>query len=141
MPKVPKYFIPLAIFATIWNAMGCLSFSMTMLRYEDYLAEFTPEELEYFISFPMWMNAAWGVAWWSGLLGSIMLLFKKTFAVTAFIFSFSIMIICNGYTYVLRDDAIEMISESGNWFAGVIFILALCFWIVSAHLRNREALT
>jgi hypothetical protein len=141
MSKSPKYLLPLSIFAILWNAMGCLDYTMTMLRNEDYLADFTPEQLDYFFSFPTWMTSAWALAVWSGLLGSFSLLFKKSFAVTAFNFSFWTMIICNGYTYVLRDDAIEMMGKGGTYFAAAIFILALYFWRISAKLKDEGVLS
>ncbi len=57
---------------------------------------FTPEKIEYFVSFPLWANLLWAnllwanllwaVAVWGGLLGAALLLAKKHAAVI-FIFA------------------------------------------------------
>ncbi len=78
--------------------MGCLDFTMTQTRNMAYLEAggFTPEKIEYFVSFPLWANLLWAnllwanllwaVAVWGGLLGAALLLAKKHAAVI-FIFA------------------------------------------------------
>ena len=38
---------------------------------------FTPEQLEFFYSFPSWSVALWAIAVWGGLLGCYSLIAKK----------------------------------------------------------------
>ena len=82
--RTPVHLWIVGALATIWNAFGGFDYLMTQTRNEQYLANFTDPQRVYFDSFPMWMEAAWAFGVWGGLLGSLLLLARSRFAVTAF---------------------------------------------------------
>ncbi|MBC8370096.1 MAG: hypothetical protein H8E25_08850 [Planctomycetes bacterium] len=122
MSKAPKYLIPLAVFSIFWNAMNCFEVQMAMVSNFDYLTEITVDQ---FLDFPMWVKAAYALAYWSGLLGSFMLLFKKSFSVNTFSFSFIMLIIINGYTH----SSVH------------ILLFPFWLWVITRYLRQRGVLT
>ena len=70
----------LGIVGTLWNLMGAFDYLMTQTENEGYMSRFTPEQLEYFYGFPAWVVAFWALAVWGGLLGTVLLLFRKRLA-------------------------------------------------------------
>ena len=54
----------IGILSVLWGSMGCLDFTMTQTRNMAYLEAggFTPEQIEFFVSFPLWANPLWAVA-------------------------------------------------------------------------------
>ena len=81
--------------ATLWNAFGAYDYLMTRMRNMDYLNSMMPggdatEMLSYVESFPLWAQIGWGMGVWFGLLGSLLLLARSRWAVTAFLLSLDI---------------------------------------------------
>ena len=46
-PPTPKHLWVVGIIGTLWSAMGAFEFLMTQTKNEAYLAQFTPEQLEF----------------------------------------------------------------------------------------------
>ena len=69
--KAPVHLWVIGILTLLWNAMGAYDYLATELKLESYMSQFTPEQLDYFYAFPVWMVAAWAIAIWSSLFGSI----------------------------------------------------------------------
>ena len=82
--KTPIHLWIVGVLAVLWNAVGAFDYSATQFRLESYMSQFTPEQLEYFYAFPPWMDAAWAIAVWASVLGSLSLLLRKAWAVWLF---------------------------------------------------------
>ena len=89
--------------ALLWNAFGAMDYVMTQTKNEAYMSSFTPEQLEFFYGFPAWVVAAWAIAVWGGVVGSVLLLVRKRFAVQAFLASLIGMVITTFHNYVLSS--------------------------------------
>lgn len=107
---------------------------MTQGANEAYLEAFSAEELEYFNNLPIWVVAAWALAVWSALLASVLLLFKKQFAITVFLFSLLSMIVSHSYTYVFSNGAEVMGGSSSLIMPTAILLLAIFFWRYAAFI-------
>jgi uncharacterized membrane protein (UPF0136 family) len=66
----------------LWNSVGIFSYMMTEL---GKLADLgmTPEQIAWFDSFPAWATAVWALGVWGAFFGSILLLLRSRWAVTA----------------------------------------------------------
>lgn len=66
----------------LFNAMGVLSYTMTML---GKLADLgmTAELIAFMQSYPVWANAFWALGVWGAMAGSLLLLLRSRFAVPA----------------------------------------------------------
>ena len=82
--KAPVHLWIVGILAVLWNAVGCFDYFATQSQMESYMSQFTPEQLEYFYGFPAWVDACWAIAVWGSLLGSLLLLVRKAWAVWLF---------------------------------------------------------
>ena len=123
----------------LWHAIGAVDYIMTQTKNEQYMANFTPEQLDYFYSFPVWFTALWAVAIWGSVLGSILLLLRKKLAAPVFLVSFIAMALNSVWSYGF-SNGLEMMGTSGAAFSGVIFIVALALLFYSRAMAKRDIL-
>ena len=139
--RAPWHLWVIGTVALLWNAMGAFDYLMTQTRNEGYMSRFTPEQLEFFYGFPAWLVAFWAIAVWGGVLGAILLLLRKRFAVETLLVSFLAMVVTAIRNYGFADG----MEASGGWgpliFTVVIFFFALFLWRYARAMRDRGVLT
>jgi len=139
--KTPWHVWVVGAVSLLWNAMGALDFTMTQLKNDAYLKPFTPEQLAYFASFPLWMVIAWGVGTWGSLVGSLLLLARRGAAYLVFLASFVGMILTFLHNYVLTDGLKVMKGGAGAIvFSAVIMLIGLLLLAYSRAMRGRGVL-
>ncbi|PIB22839.1 hypothetical protein BFP76_09920 [Amylibacter kogurei] len=139
--RTPWHIWLIGIVSLIWNSFGALDYVMTQTRNEAYLASFTPEQLAFFHSFPAWADGTWALAVWASVAGSILLLLRSRFAVTAFIISFIAMIITTFHNLVLAEvKAYEIMGPEAVIISIVIFIIALALMLYARAQKMRGVL-
>ena len=136
---VPTHLWVVGFISLLWNAMGCLDYVLTELHIEAYTMQFTAEQQDFFHDFPGWVVAAWAVAVWGGLLGSLMLLLRKRIAVPIFLVSFIAMVITTFHNYVL-SNGLEVLGGFALGFSAVIFVIALALYVYAWAMRKRGVL-
>ena len=130
----------IAIAAVLWNAIGCLDFVMTMTRNEEYLAGFTPEQLEFFFAFPGWMIVVWAVGVWGAEIASILLLFRSKLAYPIYLASFVAVIISTLRNFVFADG-MNVIGDIGSLvLTTLILVIALALMLYSKSLTSKGIL-
>lgn len=122
--KTPVHLWVVGILSLLWNAMGAFDYLATQLKLESYLGQFTPEQLEYFYSFPKLMTACWAFAIWGAVAGSIGLLLRKKWAVWAFVVACAGMFFTTIYNFGITNGA-EIMGSTGVIFSIVIWIITL----------------
>jgi uncharacterized membrane protein YcgQ (UPF0703/DUF1980 family) len=111
---------------------------MTKTKNEAYMDQFTPEQISYFYSLPLWVNTCWAVAVWSALLGSILLLLRMKLAVAMFALSFITLLATLVQNYVLAEVKMsDVTGQTSLVLEGIIFVIALMLWVYSHMLRRR----
>ena len=120
-----------------WNLVGASDYVLTQSKAAFYLSQFTPEQQAYFASFPAWVQGAWAIAVWSSVAGSLLLLFRSRWAVTAFAVSFIAMCLTALHNYVLDDVKLhEIAGPEAIWFSIAIFLAAAAEWVYARWLRQ-----
>ena len=137
--KTPVHFWIVALLSVLWNAMGAFDYSATQLRLDFYMSQFTQEQLDYFYSFPAWVDAAWAVGVWGSLLGSVGLLLRKRWAVWMFGASIAGMVFTTLYNMVLTNG-IEMMGGGGAVFAAIIWVISILLFLYSRGMAKRGVL-
>jgi hypothetical protein len=80
MEKAPKWYLPISVFALLWNLIGCAAYlSDVMLTAED-IAAMDAAQRALYESRPGWAVGATAVAVWCGAAGSIGLIARKRWA-------------------------------------------------------------
>jgi hypothetical protein len=87
MSQAPKWFLPVAIIALLWNLMGCAAYlSDAMLTAAD-IAKMSEAEKAMFAARPAWSIAGTAVGVWLGALGCLALIMRKGWAVPLLLLS------------------------------------------------------
>ena len=137
--KTPIHLWIVAILAVLWNAVGAFDYVATQYQLESYIGQFTPEQLDYFFAFPVWMVAAWAIAVWASVLGSLSLLMRKAFSV--WLFGISILGLAVSSIYFILSDGMAVMGSEGATFTAVIWIIALFLYFYSKAMAARRVLT
>jgi hypothetical protein len=87
--RTPAHLWIVGIVAALWNAFGCYDYFMTRTQGADYIRTMMPTidadaMMAYINSFPLWASTGWALGVWGGLAGSILLLMRNRWAVTAY---------------------------------------------------------
>lgn len=123
-PRTPIHLWIVGVLSLLWHLMAVFDFTATVTRLEWYMSNFSEEQLEYFYGFPTWMMVVWAVAVFGALAGSIGLLLRKKWAVTAFVVSVVCMVLTTVYNFVLSNGA-EIMGREAVIFTVVIWIVAI----------------
>ena len=139
--RTPWHLWLVGVIATLWNAMGAVDYLMTKTRNEAYMSQFTPEQLEFFYGFPVWLTAFWAIAVWGGLLGAVLLLMRKRLAFPVLLLSFLAMLVTTIHHYGFANG-LEVLGGGGTLiFSGVIFLVALLLVFYARAMSRRRVLT
>ncbi|MGD8413001.1 MAG: hypothetical protein PVF33_02140 [Candidatus Latescibacterota bacterium] len=138
--KTPLHLWIVGIVSLLWNLMGAFDYIMTQTQNEAYMGQFSPEQLEFFYSFPAWLVAFWALAVWGSVLGSVLLLLRKKWAAPVFIVSFLCMVITSIRNYGFAGGA-EIMGGMGLLFSVVIFVVALALVVYARGMAGKGVLT
>jgi len=108
--KTPWHLWVVGVVAVAWNAFGCWDYTMTHLKGEAHLRAFgmTDAQIAYFDAMPAWTHATWAIGVWGGLLGAVLLLLRRRWALHAFVLSFLGFVGGLIYSYGLSDASAVM---------------------------------
>ena len=137
---VPRHLWIVGALSLLWNAVGAFDYSATQLRLESYMSQFPPEQLAYFYGFPSWVVAAWAIAVWGALLGSLGLLLRKRWAVWLFGVSIAGMVLTAFHNFVLTDGA-KLMGTGAVMFTAVIWIIAFALFFYARAMARRGVLS
>ena len=138
--KTPWHLWLVGILGLLWSAMGAMDYFMTQTKNESYMSNFTPEQLAFFYSFPSWVVATWAIAVWGGVIGTLLLLAKKSIAVWILLASLLAMIITAIHNFGL-SNGMEVMGEPFTLiFTAVIFLVALGLYLYAKAMSGRGVL-
>lgn len=136
----PWHLWVIGIVALIWSLIGVMDYLMTQSRNEQYMSQFTSEQLEYFYGIPWWMVSVWAIAVWGGLLGAVLLLLRKRLAVWVFLVSLIGVVLNTLYSYGLPEGREIMGDAFSVIFTIVIFLFSLGLYLYTHTLAKRNIL-
>jgi len=122
--------------ALLWNLFGAMDYVMTETKNDAYMSQFTPEQLEFFYSFPAWLVAFWAIAVWGGVFGAVLLLMRKKLAVPVLAVSFLSMVVTAIHNYGLAGAA-DIIGGMGLLISVVVFVVALGLVLYARRMAGR----
>jgi hypothetical protein len=135
----PVHLWIVGIIALLWNSFGAFDYVATHYRMDFYMSQFSAEQLAYFYGFPAWATAAWAIAIWTSVAGSVGLLLRKAWAVPMFAISLVALIISTIYNLGLSNGA-EIMGAGGVAFSAVIWIVAGFLLFYSRAQKSNGAL-
>lgn len=133
--------LPMAALAVLWNLLLAGHYLGMRLGVELFTANFTADQVAFFMVQPMWLDGAWAVAVWLGLLGALMLANRSA---TGVFFALS----CAGWLatavgwFLLRDpSAMTLFGQTGLTLIVIAIGAAFVFAVYARwmHVRWRYA--
>jgi hypothetical protein len=87
MRQTPKWLMPVAVAALLWNLMGCAAYLMDAMATAEDIAKLSAAEQAMYAARPGWSVAGTAVGVWAGALGCLGLIFRKRWALPVLILS------------------------------------------------------
>ncbi len=136
----PWHLWVVGVLALLWSSVGAFDYVMTETRNASYMSTFTPEQLAYFRDFPIWVVAAWALSVWGGVLGAVLLLLRRRWAVPVFGVSLATILLTTFHNFVLTDGLAMMGGVGGVIFSAVIIVIAVALLIYARSLARSGVL-
>jgi len=139
--KTPWHFWLIAILSLLWNAMGAFDYSATQLRWTPYMSNFTPEQLDYFNSFPTWVVACWAIAVWFAVAGSLLMIFRSRLAVLLFWISLFCIVATAVHNFLLADVSMsDLMGAEAAIFSAAILLVGAFLAVYARRMAVRGVL-
>lgn len=104
--KPPTSFWIVGVVALLWNLMGVYQFYLGNYELESLRESVSAEAFSIMESLPMWYSIVFAVAVFSGVLGCVLVLMKKKFAIPVFAISLLTVLVVEIY-WLLGTDIIQ----------------------------------
>ena len=137
--RAPWHLWLVGILGLLWNSVGTFDFVMTQTQNESYMDRLTPEQLEVFTHFPMWLTVIWGFAVLGGLLGAVLLLMRKRLAMPVLLVSLVAMAATALHNSFFANG-LYATGGTAPAFVLLIFAVALGLWFYARVMGNRGVL-
>ena len=123
----------------VWNAFGCVDFTMTVSRNATYLAQVPPDTIDWLDSAPTWTLVPWTLGVWGAFAGSLLLLLRSRWAVAAFTISL-LGLAVNQVWQLLSNMPASMRTPANMGLSAAIWIIAMALLWYAARMQARGVL-
>ncbi|WP_368566259.1 hypothetical protein [Pseudoxanthomonas sp. UTMC 1351] len=132
----PKSFWVIAIVALLWNLLGVAMFLMQVTASPEIVAAMPAKQRQVYEATPAWLNIAFAIAVFGGVLGALGLLLKKRWAVTFFLISLLALLaqIVGAYA---ATPVWEAYGLAGLAMPVLLVVIALLLWVYARKATIR----
>jgi hypothetical protein len=132
----PKSFWVIAIVALLWNLLGVAMFLMQATASPEMVAAMPAEQRQVHEATPGWLNIAFAIAVFGGVIGALGLLLKKRWAVTFFLVSLLALLaqIVGAYA---TTPVWEAYGPAGLAMPVLLVVIALLLWVYARKATIR----
>ena len=124
--KPPTLFWVIAVVLLLWNFTGLMFYyGQVTMTPEMLAATFSAVEQEFMVQTPVWATAAYATAVTAGVIGAVLLLLRKAWALPVFVLSFVGVLIQDFDAFVL-SDAIGVWGSSA--LALPVIVIVICIF-------------
>ena len=100
---VPRWFWVVAVLALVWNAMGAAAYLQHVTMSAEDLAAMPDAERALFENVPQWATGAYAMAVWAGVIGSILLLLRRSVASVVYTVSLLGILVQFAHAFFMTD--------------------------------------
>ena len=136
MSSRPKWFMPVAVVALLWNAMGCMAYLADVRIGPEDVAKLSAAQQALYQTRPSWAVAATAFAVWFGALGSLGLVLRKRWAQPLLLVSL-LGVVAQDLHFAGQLEAIRQSDSSALPLQGLVLLIAVLLWLL-ARRANRE---
>jgi hypothetical protein len=124
MNTAPKWFLPVAGVALLWNLVGCAAYLSDVMLTPDDVAKMDAAQQALYASRPAWAVAATAVAVWGGAAGCVGLLLRKRWALPLLLASLAGLVVQNLGLFVISDAA-SLVGPEVYALQGMVLLIAI----------------
>ena len=133
--RPPGWFRIVAVLAILWNLVGVWSY-LSKVGAAPEMMEMTPEQAALAATMPVWATAAFAIAVFGGLLGSVGLLLGKAWARLLLILSLLGMLVQFCW-WLLMSGAMEQMGGSAAAMPAVVVLIGLLLvWLANLGVKR-----
>lgn len=141
--KTPWHLWLVGVLSLLWNGFGAFDFIQTTTRGEAYMraAGFDDAMVAYYEAMPGWMYLPWTLGVWGAVIGSVLLLLRRRWAVPAFGLSLLGALVSLIYGKLIDPPPPappELAAMS--WMPIVILLIAVLLFGYAFNMRKRGVL-
>jgi hypothetical protein len=134
MEQAPKWFLPVAIAALLWNLLGCAAYlSDVMLTPED-VAKMSAAQQAMYAARPAWSVGATAIAVWGGAAGCLGLIMRKRWAMPLLLASLAALIVQDVALFVLTK---AQAGPTAVVLQGVVLLIAVGLLLLARKATAR----
>jgi len=134
-PGMTFWFV--AGFFLVFNLSGLMIYYMQVTADPEFIAQnYSAAEQAFLTGTPKWSTAAFALAVNSGILASILLLLRKTWALPIFVFSIVCVLLHDFDGFVLRKG-LEVWGSNGLIIPGIIVVICAAEIWYTYHVRAK----
>ena len=133
---VPTSFWVFSGAALAWNALGLVIYYQHVTMNPEGNPAFTEAQQQFFLATPTWATAAYGLAVTAGVLGSVALLLRRSWAFVLFVLSLAGVVAQNLHAFGIAN-AVETFGTSSVILPAMIFVVAVLLVFYSRSARTR----
>ena len=122
--------------ALVWNLIGLVFYVLQMTMTPEQLATLTEAQQEFVLATPTWSNAAYAIAVNAGVLGSLFLLLRKSWAVPLYMLSMIGIVVQDIDAFVLRD-AFSVVGVGSLVIPSMVFVIGTALILYSRATKSR----
>jgi hypothetical protein len=133
---VPGWYWAVAVAALLFELLGCFFYLVEVKMTAADIAALPLDQAAMLRARPEWYYAAFGIAVWVGLIGAVLLLLRRQWAVWALLVSLMAAIVQFSSVFVVRE--MRAITPSDALFTPiVIIVIAYGIWQFSRFAGRR----
>lgn len=136
--KVPWHLWAVGAATLLWNGFGALQWYQQVTRSAGYWGKLTMEQVQFVIAQPMWVEVAFGVGVWTGVLGALMLLLRRKLAFNAFVASLIAVLLNTVFMQVLSNG--RAVFGNGTLVAAIAVLVVAAASIVYAGFARKRGI-
>jgi hypothetical protein len=134
--KPPTWYWIVSSLALVWMLIGVAAWTADFMLDEAALAEMSEAQQQLYTTRPQWLFIVYAIAIFSGLLGTIALLMRKTWAIPLFAISLVAIIVQFGYTFLVMNAIGVLGAAVALPFPIVIFVIGLLLLWFATRAKN-----
>ena len=133
---VPAWYWVAAVAALLFELAGCFFYLVEVRMSAADIAALPLDQAAMLAARPAWYYAAFGIAVWVGLLGAVLLLLRRQWAVWALLVSLVAVIIQFSSAFIVPEMR-AMTPSDALFVPVVVIIIAYAFWQFSRLAGRR----
>lgn len=130
--KPPRSFWIIGGLALVWNALGLAAYIVQMTMGPDAMPA---DQREMHVDVPAWATAAYAIATNGGVIASLLLLFRSSWSVPAYLVSLAGVLVQMYHAFVI-EKAIEVLGPGSAVFPAMIIAVAVALILYARRAKK-----